>query len=116
MKTLLRLEELMLFILGLYLFSLLGISWWWFFGLILLPDIGALGYLYSTKIGGVSYNLFHHKGIAILVYLIGINLDINTLKLIGIILFSHASIDRVFGYGFKYLNNFKNTHLEKLDN
>lgn len=114
MKTLLKLEELMMFALGIYLFSLLGISWWWFFGLLLLPDIGALGYLINTKIGGIGYNVFHHKGIALLLYFVGVYFEIEQLKLAGIILFSHASIDRVFGYGFKYLDNFKNTHLERL--
>tara|TARA_R110002049_G_scaffold55735_3_gene154336 strand:- start:901 stop:1251 length:351 start_codon:yes stop_codon:yes gene_type:complete len=116
MKTLLKLEELMMFALGVYLFSLLRLGWWWFFGLLLLPDVGALGYLVNAKIGGIAYNFFHHKGIAILVYFLGIYFEIELLKLTGVILFSHASIDRVFGYGFKYLDNFKNTHLEKLGN
>ncbi|NRD19194.1 DUF4260 domain-containing protein [Winogradskyella eckloniae] len=114
MKTLLKLEELMMFALGLYLFSLLDFNWWWFVGLLLAPDIGALGYLVNPKIGGIGYNVFHHKGLAILIYLIGIYYNLEVLKLIGVILFSHASIDRVFGYGFKYLDNFKRTHLEKL--
>jgi hypothetical protein len=38
------------------------------------------------------------------------------LILIGVILFSHAALDRVFGYGLKYADSFKNTHLGKIGN
>lgn len=114
MAATLKLEELLMFILGAYLFNLLGMSWWWFFGLLLLPDIGALGYLINTKIGAITYNLFHHKGIAIVFYFIGIYFENDMVKLVGIILFSHASIDRVFGYGLKYFDSFKNTHLGEI--
>jgi len=116
MKTISKLEELLMFALGAYMFSLLGSNWWWFFGLLLLPDIGALGYLVNPKIGAISYNVFHHKGIAIVLYLTGIYFLNEPLKLMGIILFSHASIDRVFGYGFKHFDSFKNTHLGKIGN
>lgn len=78
--------------------------------LILLPDIGMLGYLVNTKTGALTYNVFHHKGLAILMLLIGIYLEIEVMQLIGIILFSHGALDRIFGYGLKYADNFKNTH------
>ena len=116
MTTILKLEELLMFALGAYLFSLLGLSWWWFFGLLLTPDIGAIGYLFNPKIGAMGYNIFHHKGLAILIYFIGIYFEIELLKLTGVVLFSHASIDRVFGYGLKYFDNFKNTHLGNIGN
>lgn len=111
MNTTLKLEELALFILGIFAFNQLPFAWWWFLVLLLTPDIGVLGYLVNTKIGGVIYNVFHHKGLAIVFYFVGLYLQNNILKLIGIILFSHASFDRVFGYGLKYLDNFKHTHL-----
>ena len=111
MKTSLIVEELCMFILGLYLFQSLDYSWWWFIGLILVPDIGMLGYLIHPKIGAIVYNIFHHKGIAIAFYLIGTYFQNELLQLIGVILFSHASMDRIFGYGLKYYNAFNNTHL-----
>ncbi len=111
MKTSLKVEELCMFILGLYLFQSLDYSWWWFIGLILVPDIGMLGYLIHPKIGAIVYNIFHHKGIAIAFYLIGTYFQNELLQLIGVILFSHASMDRIFGYGLKYYNAFNNTHL-----
>lgn len=114
MKSILKLEELLQFALGIYLFSTLSNAWLWFLVLILLPDIGMLGYLVNTKTGALTYNVFHHKGLAILILLIGIYFEIEVMQLIGIILFSHAALDRVFGYGLKYADNFKNTHLGHL--
>jgi len=35
-------------------------------------------------------------------------------QLIGIILFSHASMDRIMGYGLKYDKGFKYTHLGEI--
>jgi hypothetical protein len=114
MKTVIKLEELGLFILGIYLFSLLSYQWWWFLVLILAPDFSMLGYIFNTKTGAFFYNIFHHKGIAILLYLIGCYLKIEFLQLIGVILFSHASMDRIFGYGLKYEKGFKHTHLGEI--
>jgi len=114
MKTVIKLEELGLFILGIYLFSLLNYQWWWFLVLILAPDFSMIGYAISNKIGALSYNLFHHKGIAILLYLIGCYLQIEIMQLIGIILFSHSAMDRIFGYGLKYEKGFKYTHLGEI--
>ncbi|GAA3635611.1 DUF4260 domain-containing protein [Flavivirga jejuensis] len=111
MKTSLKIEELFMFIFGIYLFSGLNFSWWWFVVLILTPDIGMLGYLLGPKIGAITYNLCHHKAIAVSVYFIGIIAQNDIVKLIGIILFSHACFDRIFGYGLKYFDNFKHTHL-----
>tara|TARA_R110002167_G_scaffold25714_23_gene89052 strand:- start:860 stop:1213 length:354 start_codon:yes stop_codon:yes gene_type:complete len=111
MKNILKLEELFMFILGCYLFAQLDYQWWWFLVLILTPDIGMLGYLFGNKIGAIAYNVFHHKGLAILIYFVGSYLGLPLCQLVGVILFSHASMDRVFGYGLKLDQGFKFTHL-----
>ncbi len=116
MKTILRIEELGMLVLGIYLFSLLPYDWWWFLVLILVPDIGMLGYLINAKIGAYSYNIFHHKGIAIILYMVGIYLSLPLCKLVGVMLFSHAALDRFFGYGLKYEKGFKYTHLGEIGN
>jgi hypothetical protein len=115
MKTMIKLEELGLFIFGIYLFNQLNYQWWWFLALILAPDISMIGYLGNNKIGAVCYNIFHHRGIAIIVYLSGIFFSNAMVQLTGIILFSHASMDRIFGYGLKYETGFKFTHLGELN-
>lgn len=117
MKTLIKLEELALFALGFFLFMRMDLPWWWFFALLLTPDIGMIGYLFGNSVGAFTYNLFHHRGVAILLYLAGISVStLPALKLIGIIIFSHASMDRIFGYGLKYKKGFKFTHLGEIGN
>ena len=114
MKNLIKLEELTMFLLSIYLFSFLDYQWWVYLALILLPDIGMLGYAVSTSIGALTYNLFHHKGIAIMVGVLGIVWSVPELQLSGIILFGHASMDRIMGYGLKFHDSFKHTHLGNL--
>jgi len=116
MKNLLKIEELCMFGLAVFMFSILGYSWGLFLALLLTPDIGMLGYLLSDKIGAIGYNLFHHKGIAILVYFIGIFLELPLCQLAGTILFAHSCMDRIFGYGLKYDKGFKYTHLGEIGN
>ncbi|MGB5435409.1 MAG: DUF4260 domain-containing protein [Maribacter sp.] len=116
MKTLIKLEEFMMFLLGIFMFGLLGYPWWWFLALILVPDIGMLGYLFGNRIGAITYNLFHHKGLAIILYFAGMYFSATFIQLAGIIIFSHASLDRVLGYGLKYNKGFKYTHLGEIGN
>lgn len=116
MKNILKIEELAMFLLGIYLFSGLKLAWWWFPALILVPDISMAGYLFGNKTGAFIYNFFHHKALAVFVYLSGIFIENSALELAGIILFSHACMDRVFGYGLKYTTSFHDTHLGKTGN
>ena len=114
MKLILKSEEMLMFLLGIYLFNLLDFRWWWFLVLILVPDVGMVGYLFGNKVGAAVYNLFHHKGLAIAIYLLGAYLSQPMLQLVGIILFSHSAMDRILGYGLKYNKGFKFTHLGEI--
>jgi len=124
MKNLLRLEELAQFLACLITFIVISAPWWVYVLLIIGPDIGMLGYLVSNRVGAVSYNLLHHKLIAIVVgllvpYLIHefaatdgwIEGLYSPAVYSGIILYGHASMDRIFGYGLKFGDNFHHTHL-----
>lgn len=114
MKTLIKLEEAALFLLGIYFFSLLDYAWWWFLVLILVPDFSMLGYLFGNKAGAWAYNFFHHRGVAILIYLSGLYFNDHLVQLTGVIWFAHSSMDRLFGYGLKYEKGFKFTHLGEI--
>ena len=111
MKILIKLEEAALFVLGIYLFSTLDFKWWWFPVLILAPDLSMLGYVVGNKTGAAAYNLFHHRGVAIAIFLAGVYFNSPVAELVGAILFAHSSMDRLFGYGLKYQQGFKFTHL-----
>jgi len=114
LKNLIKLEELLLFILSIYLFSALDIAWWWYLILLLTPDLGALGYLINSKTGAITYNLTHHKGLAILIYFIGISAGSPVTQFAGLLMLGHSSLDRIFGYGLKFPDSFQNTHLGKI--
>lgn len=111
MKTTLKLEEVAKFIGCWYICTQLGFSWWIFLAWLLVPDISIAAYGLGTRIGAAIYNLFHHQGMAIMIGLAGLYLDNIELQFAGTLLFGHSAMDRVFGYGLKYEDNFKNTHL-----
>ena len=100
-----------MFALSICLLNQHEVFWWVYLILVLGPDISMLGYIMSNKAGAISYNLFHHKGIAIAVYAAGIYFQYEFLQIAGLILFGHSSMDRMFGYGLKYFTGFGNTHL-----
>lgn len=113
MKQLLQAEEaaqLAISIFGLYL-QPLEFTWWVWIILFLSPDISMLGYLINPKIGAFTYNVFHHKLIGVLVTGIGYATAQPVLLLIGLILLAHSCFDRMMGYGLKFTNDFKHTHL-----
>jgi len=116
MKNLIKLEEFAQFALSIFLFSRLEFSWWIFPLCLLLPDFSMLGYLINTKTGAIIYNVFHHKFIAIGVLILGFWLDHSLVSLAGIIMFGHSSMDRMFGYGLKFKDDFKHTHLGFIGN
>ena len=111
MKNLLTLEEFLLFGFSLFLVSQLDYGWGWYALLFLAPDLSAIGYLINPRAGAWTYNLIHHKGLAVVVYVLGYLLSIPWLMFAGTILLGHSSLDRVFGYGLKYPDAFQNTHL-----
>lgn len=116
MKSALKTEEVIMTLIGIYLLSLhdLGLSLWIWIILFFLPDVGMLGYLFGNKAGAISYNLFHHKGLALIIAFAGYVLSNEILLAVGILLYAHSSFDRILGYGLKYFSGFKYTHLGNL--
>ena len=113
MKNLIKLEEAGVFIISIFLLYKLNLhlSWWLYVILFFSPDIGMAGYLVNTKVGAVTYNLFHHKSVGITLLIIGLLLPDNYFFLFGLIFLAHSSFDRILGYGLKYSDNFKHTSI-----
>ena len=111
MKNTLKLEELFMFGLSIYLFSKLDFAWWWYPVLLFTPDISMLGYLVNVQVGALTYNFVHHKALGIAFYILGSFIANPVLQLAGVILFGHSSMDRILGYGLKYPDSFQHTHL-----
>ena len=111
MKNLLKLEELFMFALTIFLFSKLDFARWWYPALLFTPDLSMLGYLGGPQLGAITYNFIHHKALGISILILGIILANPTLQLAGLILFGHSCMDRVLGYGLKHSDSFQHTHL-----
>ncbi len=120
MKILIRLEELAQLLVCIITLAMHAEPWWMYVLLALGPDIGMLGYLKGPRTGAFTYNLLHHKGIALMVAGAGLGSAWLTLPLgipaplllsMGIILYGHSCMDRLLGYGLKYGDSFQHTHL-----
>lgn len=114
-KFILRLEGLVIFLLGSLLYFCQKSNSWYIFALLFFaPDVSLLAYLVGKKTGAFFYNLFHS-------YLTPLGL--------GVILFwmhqwelcdlvsiwvAHVGFDRALGFGLKYGQGFKFTHLGRI--
>ncbi len=116
MKYLLIVEEAAMFLGAVYGLHLLDISlaWWAYVLLFFAPDLGMAGYAFNPRIGALTYNLLHHKGIAISLLVAGFVTGHQWLLLSGLLMFGHAAFDRVLGYGLKYPDRFAHTHLGEI--
>lgn len=111
MRILVRLEEALQFLTTVYLSYQLPVPGWWYWAFFLSPDLSMVGYLINTRVGGAMYNVVHHKGIAAVCWMGGLYLNNVELQFAGLVLYGHSSFDRLCGYGLKYSDHFKHTHL-----
>ena len=110
----LRLDGLVLFISSLVLFGRTNQHWWWVPLLLFVPDIFMAGYARSTKVGALIYNLGHTYLLPVLTAFYGWFSNHFLVLAIGLIWLAHVGMDRFAGYGLKYDDTFKHTHLGTL--
>jgi hypothetical protein len=113
-QNILRIEGLAAAALSAVLYARTGASWWLFAALWLTPDLSMVGYLYRPCWGARIYNAIHS-------YLAPATLAVSALVLkspallpFALIWINHIGVDRLLGYGLKYPEGFKFTHLGKL--
>ena len=113
-RVILRIEGVTLFAASIAGFAQQGMSWWVYPALLLVPDIFMIGYLRDTRIGAIIYNVGHSYPAAAIVTMMGLLGSSKTTVAVGAIWFGHIGWDRMFGYGLKYTDSFKHTHLGML--
>lgn len=113
-KAFLRLDGLVLFAGALILFNSTQQNWWWVPVLLFAPDIFMVGYLRSTKLGALLYNVGHSYLLPALLAIYAWQSERPLSLAIGLIWFAHIGMDRCIGYGLKYDDDFKHTHLGSL--
>ncbi len=109
-RLLQRLEGGVMLALGVVAYAWLGQSWLLFGLLLLAPDLAMLGYLRSTAVGTLTYNLAHTYVAPALLALLGLALGPLGFGLAAIWT-AHIGIDRLLGYGLKLGSGFEHTHL-----
>ncbi|AST96280.1 Uncharacterised protein [Niallia circulans] len=109
-----RVENGVAFALCFYIYIQLGFPIWLFFVLLLVPDITMIGYALNEKIGATVYNIGHSFTLPLLLTLFSFYFSNDNLLLISIIWIAHIFMDRLFGFGLKYQESFKNTHIQRL--
>jgi hypothetical protein len=113
-KLLLHLEGLTVLVTAIALYWQIGGSWPLFALLLLAPDLGMLGYLHSTRLGALTYNIVHTYALPIALAMGGLIGGNALLLQIGLIWIAHIGMDRAIGYGLKYPDAFKDTHLGRV--
>jgi hypothetical protein len=113
---LLRLEGLAVAVLSVLLYLQLhgrvGLSWWWFAALWLVPDLSMVGYAAGPRYGAACYNAVHAYLLPALLVVAGLVSQRMSLIVIALIWFNHIGVDRLLGYGLKYSTGFGHTHLQ----
>jgi hypothetical protein len=112
---LLKVEDALLLIVVLGIYSHLHLSWMLFGVLFLAPDLSMLGYLGGPSFGAAIYNLVHTLAPVLALGLVGWSRNSRELIAITLIWIAHIAMDRVLGFGLKYPTFFKDTHLQRLE-
>jgi hypothetical protein len=110
----LRLEGLAVLGAGVAGFLALGLPWYLFAALLLLPDASAAGYLRGPRVGAFVYNAVHDLFTGAAIAGIGLALGSVPVMAIGAILVAHSGMDRAAGYGLKLPTSFQDTHLGRI--
>ncbi|MEM8533076.1 MAG: DUF4260 domain-containing protein [Chloroflexota bacterium] len=113
-RVLLRLEGLMLLTLSVYLYAQYGSGWLLFGLLLLVPDVSMVGYLVNPRVGAIIYNSFHTYVLPTILIVSGIVIGSSLMVSLALIWFAHIGMDRLLGYGLKYMSAFKHTHLDRV--
>lgn len=96
------------------LYFLLGLSWWVYLIFLFAPDLSAIGYLFGPRTGSVLYNLAHTIIWPLIIGLAGWWLGWSWSAPVALIRLAHIALDRMVGYGLKYPDAFRYTHLDQV--
>ncbi len=113
-KLLLHLEGLAVLTAAVLAYHAGGHAWWEFGVLFLAPDLAMIGYLAGTRIGAAAYNAAHTYVVVGAFWLLGHWGGLPGVLPICLIWVAHIGFDRMLGYGLKYPDAFKDTHLGRV--
>jgi len=107
----LRLEGAVLLVGALIAYATTRQPWWLVPVVILLPDLAMTGYMRSTQVGALVYNLAHATPLPALIIGLAWWQHHPLILGLGLVWLAHIALDRLMGYGLKYGDHFQHTHL-----
>lgn len=114
LRKIISIEYILAFIITVSFYGHLNFPWLYFIVFLLLPDITMLGYLINTKIGALFYNMGHSFVLPAMLMVIGLLTTTPIPLMAALIWLAHIFLDRALGYGLKYDDAFKKTHLQQI--
>lgn len=111
---LLRVEGLVLFGAALTLYVREDYSLLLLAVLFLAPDLSFLGLAGGPRVGAVAYDAAHTYVGPILLASTALIVEWSAGVQLGLIWLAHIGIDRALGYGLRYPDAFKDTHLQRV--
>src|SRR5687768_952068 len=98
-RLLLRLEGLVVFVASLAAYVAIEGSWTLFALLLLVPDLGMIGYLSGPRVGALTYNAVHTYAAPALVGALGYAGLLDGGWPYCLIWIAHIAMDRALGFG-----------------
>jgi hypothetical protein len=111
---LLHMEGAVVFLASVVIYFWQGGYWWLLLLLLLAPDLSMLGYLGGNRIGAICYNIVHTYALPFALALYGAMAGVPLALWLALIWCAHIGADRMLGYGLKYPEGFKETHLQRV--
>lgn len=112
--AILRVEGAVILSLALFLYVRGEGGWLFFVVLLLVPDVGMLGYLAGPRLGAITYNALHTTVGPAALAVIGILTESPAATSVALVWFAHIGLDRMLGYGLKHPSGFRETHLGRI--
>jgi Domain of unknown function (DUF4260) len=109
--ALLRLEGAAALIGAVVGYRQLGGSWGTFAVLLLVPDLGLIGYWANSRVGAATYNVSHTYLGPLLLAGLGYSGLVHNVWPVCLIWVAHIGMDRALGLGLKFGSAFRDTHL-----
>jgi len=115
-RALLHLEGAAVLLLATAAFFRLGYPWWWFLLLMVAPDLSLLALAAGPRAGAVIYNAVHTMVGPLVLLGVGWWLAGGQSAAVAVALgwLAHVGMDRMVGYGLRYLDSVKETHFNRI--
>jgi hypothetical protein len=113
-SVLLRLEGLVLFGAAIALYVREDYSILLLVVLFLAPDLAFAGLAAGPRLGAISYDAAHTYVGPILLASVALIVEWSAGVQLGLIWLAHIGIDRALGYGLRYPDAFRDTHLQRV--